>query len=46
MLVSEFDKQARLEDWNEQDNPASDPQSFHYFKQYKADVCYNMLKGV
>ena len=50
--VSEFDKQlARLEDiiWNEQENPfsgASDPKFYHYFKQYKADVRYNMLKGV
>ena len=49
--VSEFDKQlARLEDiWNEQENPfsgASDPQFYHYFKQYKADVVRYMLKGV
>ena len=50
--VSKFDQQlARLEVvWNEHEKPfsrTSDPQFYHYFKQYKADaVRYNMLTGV
>ena len=48
--VSEFDQQLTRHGMNVHEKPfsgASDPQFYHYFKQYKADaVCYNMLTGV